>query len=198
MRSSKMFCCYFILIAGCWECCAKPEVEEFAEVVGNCGAVSANLSMSDNSGFLQISLVEGIKPLAGQVYFFGSKEVSSFDRGEVFYELKKFSRMHKVPKIKSIYLDETPIYDGVRYWYNYGGSDLALLRLSHGDADKLNRERLAKIRIESLDKCYDFSSGYSEIGYIIITILYKDTDGVERIDGIVLNRNGQRKLDALR
>ena len=98
------------------------------------------------------------------------------------------------PRVGSHFPDESPLFDGSRYWYNYGGCDLPTLRYTHGDADRFNREDLRIIQISSLDKHFDSSGGYHDIGYIVVSIEYEDACGTDHVDCVILNRQGQKKL----
>ena len=195
MALTKLLCCISTLAAGC---CVKQNAIEFAEVAGKSGVVSATLGAFDSSGVLHINLNEGITILQGAVYFYGIKEDASFMRSELFDELKEIAI--NTPMLGSIAgstaFDETPLFDGERCWYNYGGSILPVSRITHGDEARFNREKMKNIPIESLDKCFDCSGGYHDIGYIVVAISYKDVEGVESVDFIILNRVGLRRLVA--
>ena len=78
------------------------------------------------------------------------------------------------PRMGSHFPDESPLFDGSRYWYN--------------------REDLRIIQISSLDKHFDSSGGYHDIGYIVVSIEYEDACGTDHVDCVILNRQGQKKL----
>ncbi len=176
-------------------CDSTPDTIEFPEVAVAWGSASASLGAFDDSGVLRVKINEDVHNFFfGWVYFYGADEASSFMRGDLFDDLKESARTAMSPSIGSHFPDETPLFDGRKYWYNYGGCDLPIRRYTHGDADRLNREDLRIIQIKSLDKHFDSSGGYHNIGYIVVSIQYEDARGTDQVDCVILNRQGQKKL----